>query len=391
MGKTDMDFDILIVGGGLAGVSLACALRGSRFRVGLIERQAPALAEGWDARIYAVSPANVQFLTRCGAWEHLPASRLTAVERMEVHGDAGGWLAFSAYDCGMQALAWIVEAGRVAHELWETARRQSNITVMCPAEPVSLTFDKDRATLELAGGERLHAALVVAADGVESWVREQAGIDVRMRPYGELGVVANFACEMPHFGRAMQWFRADGVLAYLPLHGNQISMVWSTPLEHAQALLAMTPDMLCETVTAAGDRQLGTLRLVTPPAGFPLRWMKVDAIVAPRLALIGDAAHAVHPLSGHGINLGFQDADGLADILLGLPEFRDCGDLAVLQQYARMRAEETLLVRGMTDALQRLFRPGRVPLSLVRNAGMSLVGSIAPLRNALARYAAGLY
>jgi 2-octaprenylphenol hydroxylase len=391
MTKEAVDFDILIVGGGLAGASLACALRGSRFRVGLLEQQRPLVADDWDARVYAISPVNVDFLRHCGAWDHLSRQRVTPVERMDVHGDAGGWLAFSAYDCGLQALAWIVESGRIAHELWETALRQPNIEVLYPAKPTALALGEEAVTLTLEGGRQLKAALLVGADGVNSWVREQAGISAQIRPYGELGVVANFQCETPHFGTAFQWFRPDGVLAYLPLPGNQISMVWSTPEAHARTLLAASPEQLCEEVALASGRQLGQLRLLTPAAGFPLHWMKAEKVVAPRLALVGNAAHAVHPLSGHGINLGFQDSRELAENLLALPDFRDCGDLDVLQRYARARAEETLLVRGTTDTLQRLFKPGTAPLGLLRNAGMSLVGSIGPLRNMLARYAAGLY
>jgi len=385
------DFDILIVGGGLAGLSLACALGGSRFRVGLIERQVPVVTDAWDARIYAISPANVDFLRRCGAWDALDAARRVPVEKMDVHGDAGGRIAFTAYECGLQALAWIVESGRLAGALWQQAARQPNIDVLCPATPVEMAVESGFASIMLEEGRQLRASLVVAADGVSSWVRTQAGIAAEMRPYGELGVVANFECEKPHFGTAFQWFRADGVLAWLPLPGKRISIVWATPEARARELLAASPAELCERVTAAGGRRLGELQLITAPAGFPLRWMKTAALVAPRLALIGDAAHAVHPLSGHGINLGFQDAAALADCLLAQPSGADCGAEAGLRPYAAARVAETLLVRGTTDALQRLFRPDLLPLALARNVGMSLVGSLSPLRSALARYAAGVF
>lgn len=389
MSKTQ-HFDILIVGAGLSGASLACALRGSRYRIGLVERQRPQAAAGWDARIYAVSPANVDFLRRCGIWDHLDADRIGPVERMDVSGDAGGRLAFSAYECGMQSLASIVEAGRMASELWETARRQPNIEILCPAEPAALDFRPEAARLRLSDGRECQASLVVGADGVNSWVRGQTRIQAHLRPYEELGVVANFACERPHAGTAFQWFREDGILAWLPLPGNRFSIVWSTPDDHARTLLALTPEVFAERVAAAGGHRLGKLELLTPAAGFPLRFMKLDSTVASRLALIGDAAHAVHPLSGHGINLGFQDARALADRLLALPAFRDCGDENVLRAWQRARAEETLLVRELTDGLHRLFKPSSGPLSLLRNAGLSLAGSISPLRSVLARYAAGL-
>ncbi|MDQ7988798.1 MAG: UbiH/UbiF family hydroxylase [Candidatus Dactylopiibacterium sp.] len=388
--STQAPFDILIVGAGLAGASLACALRGSRHRVALVERQAPALPAGWDARIYAISPANVDFLRRAGAWDPLDLSRVADVERMEIHGDAGGRLTFSAYESGLPSLASIVESGRIAHELWETARRQPNITLVTPAVPAALRLEADAAHLVLSDGRTLSARLLVGADGVNSWVREAAGLPARLTPYGELGVVANFRCERPHAQTAFQWFRADGVLAWLPLPGNCVSIVWSTPEPHARSLLALDAEAFAQRVADAGGHSLGRMELLAPAAGFPLRLMKLDAVIGPRLALIGDAAHAVHPLSGHGINLGFQDARALADGLLALPAFRDPGDATVLRAYQRERAEETLLVRETTDGLHRLFRAGFPPLRLLRNAGLGLVGSVAPLRSLLARYAAGL-
>ena len=382
-----MKFDLVIVGAGLAGASLAAALRGSRLKIAVVESQPPAPPAGWDSRIYAISPANVDFLTHIGVWQHLDATRLTPVYDMVIHGDAGGRLDFSAYDCGLRELAWIVESGLMQRELWETIKRQHNLTLLCPAHPLGLAVDDDAAVLTLDTGKTLTASLVVAADGARSWVREQAGIAATTTPYEEKGVVANFRCEKPHRNVATQWFRHDGILAWLPLPENRISIVWSAPDAIADELVALPPEALCARVAEAGDHTLGALTLETPAAAFPLRLMRVPQPTAPRVALIGDAAHAIHPLSGHGINLGYQDARALAELIGPLPAWREPGEAALLASYARARAEETRLLQSTTHALNRLFKPDNGLLSGLRNLGLNLTNQLPVVRNALVRYA----
>lgn len=383
-------FDILIVGAGLAGASLAAALKGSRHRIALIEGRPPAMASAdWDSRVYAVSPAAQGFLQTIGAWQHLDAGRLTPVYDMAIRGDAEGRLDFSAYDSGVGELAWIVESGLMQRELWETVKRQGNLTLFCPAQPQRLEVREDAVLLGLTSGETLEAGLVVGADGADSWVRAQAGLQADTLSYGEMGVVANFECGKPHRNAAFQWFRPDGVLAWLPLPGDRFSAVWSTPEAHARELLDLDEQSFCRRVAEAGGNRLGALRLITPPAAFPLRLIRVPRIVARRLALVGDAAHAIHPLSGHGINLGFLDARELAKVLLALPEFGDCGDERSLRRYARARAEEVALLQWTTHGLQRLFRPRHPALSVLRNLGLNLTDSLPVLRNVLVRYALG--
>lgn len=383
-------FDIIIVGAGLAGASLAAALRGSRYRVALIEGRPPTPTPvGWDSRIYAVSPAAQGFLQEIGAWRHFDAGRLTPVYDMAIRGDGDGRLDFSAYDSGVDQLAWIVESGLMQRELWESIRRQGNLTLFCPAQPQRLEMRGDAVLVGLTSGETLEAKLVVGADGADSWVRAQAGLQADTLLYGEMGVVANYECEKPHHNTAFQWFRPDGVLAWLPLPGNRISVVWSTPEAHAGELLGLDEASLCSRVADAGANRLGVLRPLTPPAAFPLRLMRVPRIVAPRLALVGDAAHAIHPLSGHGINLGFLDARELARSLRELPDYRDCGDERALRRYERARAEEVALLQSATHGLQRLFRPQHPALSAIRNLGLNLTDSLPVVRNMLVRYALG--
>jgi ubiquinone biosynthesis UbiH/UbiF/VisC/COQ6 family hydroxylase len=241
--------------------------------------------------------------------------------------------------------------------------------------------------LSLADGRQLAGRLVVAADGADSWTRQAAGIEVSFKPYGQHGVVANFETELAHRSTAFQWFRDDGILAWLPLPGNRISIVWSTPQAHAEELLALTPDEFAQHVAAAGDNRLGALRLITPPAGFPLRLMRAPRTVQSRLALIGDAAHAIHPLSGHGINLGFQDGSALADVLRNRPGHIDCGDYSLLRRYERARIEEVVALQRVTDGLHRLFGSPAPPLALLRNFGMNLTNAAPVIKDTLVRYA----
>ena len=382
-------FDLIIVGGGLAGASLALALRDTRLRIALVENIPPHLPDGWDSRIYAISPANVSFLESIGAWRHLDASRMAPIRAMQIHGDGAGRLDFSAFETGVSELGWILESSQMACEFWESAKRQGNLTLFCPARPDSLEFRQDAAVLRLSDGTTLSARLLVGADGRDSWVRRTAGLAEVNTPYGEKGLVANFATEKSHNNTAFQWFRNDGVLAYLPLPGNRISVVWSTPDEHADELCSLPSELLCERVAEAGSRVLGKLELLTAPAAFSLRLMRVPQTVAPRLALVGDAAHGIHPLSGHGINLGFQDAMTLAGQLTATQPWHDIGRERFLQSYQRARREETVLMQTTTDSLRRLFKESSPGLRPLRNLGLDLANGLPLIKNALVRYALG--
>lgn len=382
-----MDLDVVIVGAGLVGASLARALAPTTLSVALIDPAAPAeISDEWDTRIYAVSPGSMAFLRSLDAWQRLDRTRVQAVMQMRVWGDQkGALLEFDAYEAGVGALAYIAESGRLAHALMQSLEGRAQL--YAPARCSSLEIGPAHAVVTLASGERLNAKLVVGADGASSWVRRMAGLSAVQHDYHQLGVVANFSCSQAHRGTALQWFRADGVLAFLPLPGQRMSMVWSTPEAHAQELLALDSSTLAARVAAAGEHVLGTLETLTPARSFALHRLRAESLVAPRVALVGDAAHVVHPLAGQGVNLGFGDASALAATLAAREAFRDCGDLVLLRRYARRRAEAILAMRTVTDGLARLFAaPGLVS---VRNAGLNLTNRLPVLKNLLIRHALG--
>lgn len=377
-------FDIIILGGGLNGAALALALSGGAHDVALLDPRPPGPPGDdtlWDSRIYAYSPGNVDWLRALGAWD--ATLRAQAVTQMRVRGDGDGELTFDALDAGLAELAWIAENGRLQWALWQALRRDAQVCLQHePAEAVS--WGQGRHTLHLAGGGRLDARLLIAADGADSWLRAQAGIDLDIEDYHHVGVVANFDCERPHRGIARQWFRADGVLAWLPLPGRRISMVWSTPPAQADALRALDADELARRVAAAGGHALGELRVLTPAAGFPLKRRRARVWTRPGLVLIGDAAHTVHPLAGQGVNLGFRDSRLLSALLARGGDPSEPGRLA---GYAARRMEDVASMQFTTGGLKKLFaRPDSLS-RVLRNWGMVQVDACDPLNQALTRHA----
>ncbi|MEO8751428.1 MAG: FAD-dependent monooxygenase [Casimicrobiaceae bacterium] len=386
-------FDVVIAGAGLVGMALAPALARAGLSVALVDRAPIAAPEydpaTWDARVYAISPGSAVFLRALGAWQLLPADRVTPIEAMRVVGDAGGSLSFSAYDLSERALAWIVEERALRGALLQGVH-DAGVTVVGGMPFVGLAWSAGEGTLTLgAPGEpprTLAARLIVGADGVRSWVREAAGIMAQPKPYGQTAVVANFTCQKAHQGEARQWFGRDGgVLAWLPLPGRRISIVWSAPDTLAEELRALTPEALAERVADAGENALGKLVPLTAAAGFPLSLLKLPTTIAHRLVLVGDAAHGVHPLAGQGVNLGFGDAMALAQVEAERGPVTDPGTPLLLERFARRRVEPVLAMQAVTDGLARLFGRPAPWLSTLRNAGLAAVDRLPLVKRALAQ------
>ncbi|QJR13687.1 FAD-dependent monooxygenase [Usitatibacter palustris] len=364
---------VLVAGGGPVGLAFACAVRDCAVTVVDSARAAPIASDDYDVRIFALSPGSREFLRDIGAWDELEMRRVAPVRRMEVFGDAGAQLGFSAPPRG--ALAWIVEAGRLSAAIEAAARTRGSVEIRRNARAQGYGARANGASLELESGERIEGDLLVGADGPDSPMRAGLSLAVEESAYEETAIVANFATEQPHEGIARQWFRSDGVLAWLPLPGNKISIVWSAPNAVAQELASRDGPGLARRVRDAGGAALGELESISPQGRFPLRLIRVPHVVMPGAALIGDAAHGIHPLAGQGVNLGFQDARVLAHVLSGRSALERPGDLRVLRRYARARREDVGSVQWLSDGLDRLFATRNPAAATLRNAGMRLVDS----------------
>jgi ubiquinone biosynthesis UbiH/UbiF/VisC/COQ6 family hydroxylase len=246
--------------------------------------------------------------------------------------------------------------------------------------------------VRLEDGTAIETELVLGADGRESWVRGQCGIGIDYRSYHQSGVVANFACEKPHHGIACQWFTChEGIVALLPLPGNRVSLVWSAPDTLAETLMAESQGELAIRLGEFAEEKLGALKPLQPEnvKAVPLVIVRPHSVVAPRVALIGDAAHAVHPLAGHGMNLGFGDVVDLLKVLAEREERRSVGDERVLARYARARKEDVLLMQLATDGLERLFSANLEPVRVIRNLGLNLLDKLPMVKRRLIAHAMG--
>ncbi|MEK2600494.1 UbiH/UbiF family hydroxylase [Burkholderia arboris] len=369
-------FDVAVVGGGLVGKTAALALTQSGYKTALLAQPAtPRPADlAFDTRVYALSSSSQALLERLRVWQAIDHSRLAPVYDMRVYGDAHAELHFSAYQASVPQLAWIAESSLVEASLDAALRFQPNLTWF-EARAQGFDVRDDAAVLTLSSGQVLEADLIVGADGAHSWVRSQMGAKVERRDYRQTGVVANFKASLPHRETACQWFHEGEIVALLPLPDGHVSLVWSAHTAHADELLALDPAQLAAEVERVSHGQVGTLECVTPAAGFPLALQTVDKLIAPRVALVGDAAHLIHPLAGQGMNLGLRDVAALADAIAGKESFRNLGDTVLLRRYERSRREDIRALMVATDGLQRLFAvPGSLAKA-VRNAGMAFVGA----------------
>ncbi len=401
-------YDIVIAGGGMVGATMACLLADSPVRVALIDRgelqadipagstQEPA----FDPRVSALTLGSASLLDRLGVWESVLNKRACAYQRMHVWDAEGtGSITFSADDIDQDALGTIVENSVVLSALYERLRQIDNLELLTGEEITALERPAGESGLSLicASGLRISAALVVAADGAASPVRTLAGFRTREWDYNHSAVVTTVKTEQPHEFCARQRFLDTGPLAFLPLNTGQdaaqhyCSIVWSTVPELAEQIMAMDDAQFCAALGRAFEHRLGAIEFAAPRYSFPLRQRHAVDYVQDNLVLIGDAAHAIHPLAGQGVNLGLLDAAALQNVLQeGLAAGRELSDSTVLQRYQRARKGHNMGMMWVMEGFRHLFSDQALPLRWLRNTGLRSVDRLGVVKNQLARRAMGL-
>jgi 2-octaprenylphenol hydroxylase len=375
----------------MVGAALAAALGLAGRSVAVVEARLPsawAPEDDYDLRVSAINRASQHLLERLGAWPAILGRRANAYRRMRVwDASSVGDIEFDAVDLGESDLGHIIENRVVQVSLLECLERLDTVQMFAPLGVESLEVGPQTARVGLSDGSELLACLVVGADGARSRVRELAGIQRSERSYGQTAIVATVTTEAPHESTAWQRFLPTGPLAFLPLGDGRSSIVWSATSAEAERLLALGDAEFRRELANAVDLRLGDITACSARAGFPLVGGQSYPYVQPRVALIGDAAHSIHPLAGQGVNLGFMDAAELAGVLGATG--RDPGSMAVLRRYERARRGENEAVMRLMEGFRLLFGSQLPLLPWVRGRGMRLVGALEPLKRRLMSHALG--
>lgn len=395
---SDVDYDVVIVGGGMVGSMLAAALAsGSALKIAVLEHQEPEGFESgseppYDIRVSALSIATQRMLENVGAWQGIIQRRACPFSEMRVwDGEAGGNTHFRAADIGAAQLGHIVENRVLQLALLDTIKAADNVDYLCPASLLSYQHTGERILCELSDGQRaISTSLLVGADGGRSTVRELAGMAVERSAYPHHALVATVETELAQQNMTWQRFQPTGPEAMLPLCGHRASLVWYHDEDHVRQLRDLSDDAFIEAVQGTFPTELGGIRQVLERGSFPIVKAHAKNYVAERVALVGDAAHSVHPLAGQGVNLGMLDAAALAEVILAaVADGRDIGARRVLRRYERWRRGENALMISILDGFYHAFKPQSKAVRQLRSAALNLADHKSPLKSLVMRYAMG--
>lgn len=391
-------FDVIIVGGGMVGAAVACALGNSPLRVAVVEQQLPEAfspEQPHDLRVSALSIASRRILETIGAWDGVMQRRWCPFKRMRVWETAGD-TEFCSDAIDYPELGYIVENRVTQLALLERLADFQNVTLFCPASIKNIVYtplngSDTRAEVELSDGQILTAKLLVAADGGASRVRQAVGLGVNNHDYQQHALVLYVETDYPQQDITWQRFVASGPQAFLPLTGHYASLVWYNSADEVRRLKGLPEAQLLKELSATFPACLGNLKAVLGRSSFPLRCQHAQAYIKPGVALVGDAAHMINPLAGQGVNIGFLDAAALAEVVLEAVQLgQSIADERVLKRYEQLRRTENLKMMTVMELFYRVFSNDIVPIKFLRNLGLGLAERVLPAKNKIMRAAMGL-
>jgi 2-polyprenylphenol 6-hydroxylase len=384
-----LETDIAVVGAGTVGLAaaIACAKLGKKVLLIASKKPNTKMKKAWDERVYALTASTEAWLEGLGVWQAVDTSRVNDINAMQLWNLEAEPLKLQDSDANLPKLGVIIENQNLMQALSQQIRGLG-VTVITDASCVALHNANQLASLTLDDGRKINAKLIVAADGVDSWLRQQANIAVKHKDFHQTAIVANFSTTKNHQNIARQWFASHETLALLPLVGQNVSLVWSVSTEKAVELLALSNEALVEKVQVRSNDELGNLKLLGRVLSFALRQQTATQLVADRLLLVGDAAHQIHPMAGQGMNLGLRDVRQLHELLTNTHAMQDIGEMTFLRKYARARQADIASMNMLTSGLDALFAVENSTVKNMAGWGFKQLNSQATVKKLLIQQAA---